>query len=194
MAEVEQLLKDYAAYHYPSSVQGTMNIEAQRPGPGSWPLAKKQYLERSPLLRLTYDHLDRALRRLHDEEVSAWLAIHDIYLDPDFSPSRIAHLHVRAREGQDAQHTLVNIGYGIRCIASYLAATDLHVIWPARMTSREEKQVERRNDELYAVYLRHRDEGKSRGRAIADAATECGYGTSRTYEIVNLRESFKRTG
>lgn len=191
MAEIEQLLKDYVAYHYPSSLQGTMNTEAQRPGPGSWPLAKLQYLERSPLLKKTYEHLDRALEQLRREHWPEWLLIRTAYLDPDTSPSKVAHWRKLAKDHLGARLQLEMLEDGIRTLARYLADVELHVIWPQRMTSREEKQVERRNDELYAVYLRHREEGTSRGKAIEKAATECGYSPGRASKIVKLRESSK---
>jgi hypothetical protein len=57
------------------------------------------------------------------------------------------------------------------------------------MTSREEKQVERCNDEFFALYRRYRDEEKmSRNKAIETAAEHCGYSRSRGYEIADIRE------
>lgn len=56
------------------------------------------------------------------------------------------------------------------------------------MTSREEKQAEWRNDELYATYRRLREGRVKHGKAIETAAEHCGYGRSRGHEIVGLRE------
>lgn len=74
-------------------------------------------------------------------------------------------------------------------LAILLPGVDLYVVFPKRMTSREERQVERRNDEFFALYRRYRNvERMSRNKAIETAAEHCGYGRSRGYEIVELRE------
>jgi AraC-like DNA-binding protein len=77
----------------------------------------------------------------------------------------------------------------IEQLAENLEDTDLHVVFPKRMTSREEKQVDRGNYELFSLYRIFRDEeGMSRNKAIETAADHCGYGRSRAYEIVSIRE------
>lgn len=73
-------------------------------------------------------------------------------------------------------------------LADYLAATDLYVVFPKRMTSREEGQVERRNDEFFALYLKLREEKMGKTKAVETAAEMCGYGATRAWEIIKLRE------
>ena len=76
----------------------------------------------------------------------------------------------------------------VRLLAMFLEKERLHVVFPKRMTSREEKQVERRNDEFYSLYRRLREEGKRKTQAVEDAAVMCGYGKTRAWEIVGARE------
>jgi len=64
----------------------------------------------------------------------------------------------------------------------------MYAVWPKRMTTREEKQVEWMNDEFFAVYRRLREDAMKHGAAIKTAAEMQGYGLTRAYEIVNLRE------
>jgi len=79
--------------------------------------------------------------------------------------------------------------WAVRVLAILLHGVDLYVVFPKQITSREEKQVERRNDEFFALYRRYRDEDKmSRNKAIETAAEHCGYGRSRGCEIVDVRE------
>lgn len=73
-------------------------------------------------------------------------------------------------------------------LAGYLKDHDLFVLFPKRMTSQEEKHIQRRNDEFYAQYRRLREEGKKETPAVEDAAVMCGYGTTRAWEIVGARE------
>jgi hypothetical protein len=69
------------------------------------------------------------------------------------------------------------------------ATSVMVLVFLKRMTSCEEKQVERRNDEFFSLYLRYRDEERmSRNKAIETAAEHCGYGRSRGYDIADLRE------
>ncbi len=73
-------------------------------------------------------------------------------------------------------------------LAEYLATTDLYVVFPRRMTSREETEVQRRNDEFFALYQKFRDEKMGKTKAVETAAEMCGYGATRAWEIVGLRE------
>ncbi len=79
----------------------------------------------------------------------------------------------------------------IETLCIFLEVHDLYVVWPKRMTSMEEKHIERRNDEFFALCRRYREE-MSRNRAIETAAEHCGYSRSRGYEIVELREEGAR--
>lgn len=76
-----------------------------------------------------------------------------------------------------------------RLLAMFLEKERLHIVWPKRMTTREETQVDRMNDELFGLYKNFRyGDGLSRNKAIEKAAEHCGYGRSRGYEIVGIRE------
>jgi hypothetical protein len=93
------------------------------------------------------------------------------------------------RGNEEAKGALELHDLALRVLAILLHGVDLYVVFPRRMTSREEKQVERRNDEFFSLYKRYRHEdGMSRNKAIETAAEHCGYGRSRGYEIVDLRE------
>ncbi len=53
----------------------------------------------------------------------------------------------------------------------------MYPVWSKRMTIREEKQVERLNDESFSLYKSSRyGDGMRRDKAIEKAAEHCGYG------------------
>jgi hypothetical protein len=56
------------------------------------------------------------------------------------------------------------------------------------MNSREDKQVERMNDEFFGLYRCLRDEGKRMTPAVETAAAMCGCGASRAWEIGKIKE------
>lgn len=80
-------------------------------------------------------------------------------------------------------------------LADDLEGHNLYVVWPERMPRREEKLVEKRNDEFYAEYLQVKQERLGEGlseraanrKAIEVARTRHGYGERRAYEIVKVR-------
>jgi hypothetical protein len=77
----------------------------------------------------------------------------------------------------------------MRLLAMFLEDRNLYVVFPKRITSREEKQVDRMNDEFFGLYKTFRyGDGMSRNKAIEKAADHTGYSQSRAYEIVGLRE------
>jgi hypothetical protein len=57
-------------------------------------------------------------------------------------------------------------------LAEYLKGKDLFVIHPKRMTTREEKQVERMNDEFFGLYRRIKVEKLEAGLALRNANRE----------------------
>jgi hypothetical protein len=73
-------------------------------------------------------------------------------------------------------------------LAEDLKDVDLHVVFPKRMTSREEEWVEARNDEFYVLYRKFRNDRMGKTKAVETAAEMCGYGASRAWAIVALRE------
>jgi hypothetical protein len=61
------------------------------------------------------------------------------------------------------------------------------------MTSREEKQVDRRNDEFYGLYRQFRAERMGKTKAVETAAEMTGYSQSGTWAIVKLREGVAKS-
>ena len=55
------------------------------------------------------------------------------------------------------------------------------MVWPKSLTSREDKQVERRNDAFFALCRRFREENMSR-KAVDTAMQMCGWGPTRVFE------------
>ena len=134
----------------------------------------------------SYRLLEHALTYLKGdgpEGMTAYLVLLDPYLGDPADPSLVNEWR-KKRPGLVEWHD-----YAIGKLAEYLKHKDLYVVWARRMTSREEKQVERRNDELFRLYQTYRDgDGMSRNKAIETASEHCGYSRSRGYEIVELRE------
>jgi hypothetical protein len=65
----------------------------------------------------------------------------------------------------------------------------MYVVWSKRVATREAKQFERVNTRFFGLYKNFRyGDGMRRNKAIEKAAEHCGYGRSRGYEIVGLRE------
>jgi hypothetical protein len=139
------------------------------------------------MLEETFDLLEKALTVLKGEHFEAWLLLHGPYIgDPGDLALDLALVEMwrEKKPGLAKWHD-----FGIEKLAEYLKDQDLYVLFPKRMTSREEKHVDKRNDELFSLYriFKHED-GMSRNKAIETAADHCGYSRSRAYEIVNLRE------
>jgi hypothetical protein len=192
--EVLQLLKDYRAWHTPHG--GAIPLDETGVADASYGPAglieagqgfEKKHRAR---LRKTYEDLDHALKLLKAADHDLWIALHRPYLSDTADPSIVAEWRRKAERGnEDAKGAVELHDWAVRVLAILLHGVDLYVVFPKRMTSREEKQVERRNDEFFALYRRYRDEERmSRNKAIETAAEHCGYGRSRGYEIVDLRE------
>jgi len=164
------------------------------------------------LLAESYKKLNLALRVLRKEDFGAWMALIEPYLGDPADPSlpgiwreNIARLDrenaARKKQGKAPKTALVwtrmrleRHDRAIRKLAGYLQDHDLYVVWPKRMSSREEKQVERMNDEFYALYLRLRDEGMKNRQAIRTAAEMTSYSEPRGYKIVELRNGSSAAG
>ena len=68
-------------------------------------------------------------------------------------PSVVAGWRRKAERGnRDAKGAVELHDLAVRVLAILLYGVDLYVVFPKRMTSREEKQVERRNDEFFVPY------------------------------------------
>jgi hypothetical protein len=135
--------------------------------------------------RETYDLLEHALTLLEHEGIvgrSCWLVLLSPYLSDPADPSLVARWRKEKPRLAD-WHDLA-----IRKLAGYLAAQNLFVMFPSRMTSGEERQIERRNAELYTVYQEMRAEGRRKSEAVELAAEFCGYSVRRAWDIVGARE------
>ena len=94
-------------------------------------------------------------------------------------PSVVADWKRKAARLESARMFAERHDRAVEALAGYLSKHDLFVLFPRRMTSQEEKNIERRNDEIYALYRRLREEGKRKTLADEDAAAMCGYGKTR---------------
>ena len=141
-------------------------------------------------LKKTYRDLDHALRLLKAADHDLWIALHRPYLSDTADPSIVAEWRRKAERGnEDAKGAVELHDLALRVLAILLHGVDLYVVFPKRMSTREEKQVDRMNDEFFALYKTFRyGDGMSRNKAIEKAAEHCGYGRSRGYEIVEVRE------
>lgn len=195
--EFLQLLKDYRSFH--SAFGGALALDETHVRDASYGLAGlieagSEFAPRQrTALAESYQKLELALKVLKGEDFPAWLALLTPYLGDPGDPSVVARWREDAKKQPPAGFTgrLFSERHdrAIEKLAGYLAEHELYVVWPKRMTSREEKQFERRNDEFFALYERYRFEDRmSRNKAIETAAEHCGYGRSRGYEIVDLRE------
>lgn len=147
----------------------------------------------------SYRLLEHALTLLKNdgtEGMAAYLVLLSPYLSDPADPSLVAEWRKNPNDQRTGWHDLA-----ISKLADYLAFKDLYVIWPARMSAREERQMERRNSEFFALYQRikaelrdaGRSETKANSEAVATAAIHCGYSKRRGYEIVQAREG-RRAG
>lgn len=187
--EVVELLKVYRDHHTPggSSPDATMNLEAMSGYEPGFPIGARLSKLDKKLLTKSLEHLGHALTMLRADYYGAYSAISLAYLQDSADPSMVEDRRKKAGSSESARRFVTDHDRGIEDLAFYLRKVDLYVPWTKRMTSREEKQVERRNDELYRLYLDYR-ESMSRNKAIETASEHCGYSRSRGYEIVDLRE------
>lgn len=188
--QVLQLLKDYRAWH--TAYGGGLTPEDSHMrgaayGPASLVEAGAYWPRKwRAAAATTYGKLEHALTMLKNGGVSdrlAYLTLLTPYLSDPADPS-IVNEWRKDRPGLVEWHDLA-----IKRLAGFLAGHDLFVIWPARMTSNEAKRIEQRNDELFALYQRLRNEGTRKTEAVKSAALMCGYGERRAWEIVKARES-----
>ena len=192
--EVLQLLKDYRPWH--SAFGGAMPLDETHVvdaayGPAGMVEAGQAFSkEDRPKLVKSYKKLGHALTMLKQEDFRAWMSLVTPYLGDPGDPSVVAEHRQKANEGLFSARLFVDRHErALRLLAMFLENERLHVVWPKRMTTREETQVERMNDELFGLYKNFRyGDDISRNKAIEKAAEHCGYGRSRGYEIVDLRE------
>jgi hypothetical protein len=216
--EVVQLLKDYRAWHSPfggaSPTDSTLNLETQGSyGPAGLIQAGQAFdREGRRLYAESYAALEHALTLLKGEHFESWLVLLAPYLGDPGDPSLVTRWREKHRaweaererlrkkhkkdayrvaewEKENLEPQLIHRhDEAVGRLAGYLETTDLYVVFPKRMTSREETQVERRNDEFFTLYGKFREEKMGKTKAVETAAEMCGYGATRAWEIVRLRE------
>lgn len=195
--EVLELLRGYRAFHTPFGgampLDETGVIDASY-GPSGF-VEEGQYHPNGERQRLkaSYDLLKHAITLVKGtpEGFIAWVLLHEPYFGDPGDPSVVAHWREKSPNKAEYHDMFVDR------LAEHLKHKDLFVAWPHRMTVREEKLVERRNDEVYAEYRQikreKRDEGLSEAKAnkgaVEMAAVRHGYSPRRVYEIVSIRET-----
>lgn len=187
--EVLQLLKDYRAFH--TAFGGAIPPEDSYITSASY--HSPAYIEAGQywpedvrgLAVDTYSLLEHALTMLYNSGAvgrQCYLLFLGPYLGDPADPSIVEEWR-KFRPNLAHYHDL-----GIEMLAGYLLGKDLFVIFPSRMTSRQEHEIERRNAELFGVYRGLRAEGRRKTEAVETAAQMCGYSTSRAWAIVRIRE------
>jgi hypothetical protein len=168
------------------------------------------------LLGESIQKLELALTVLRGEDFEAWMSLVSPYLGDPADPGIIPHWRERLRrldreneairkenadrrkKGRPPKPERVGLmvprellerhDRAIEKLAAYLADEDLHAVFPKRMTSQAEEQIDRRNDEVFRVYkaLRYGD-GMGKTRAVRNAADHCGYSEDRVWKILKAR-------
>lgn len=191
--QVLQLLKDYRAWH--SAYGGSLrpedsHLRSAAYGPAAFVETGAYWDHKDrPRMDVSYAKLEHAITLLKRDKIGflCWLVLLHPYLGDPADPSVVTEWRKKKPELAN-WHDLA-----IKKLAGYLASHDLYVVWPKRMTSNEEKRIEQRNDELYGLYKRLRDEGWTKTEAVNRAALLCGYGKTRAWEIVQIREASRVT-
>ena len=188
--QVLQLLRDYRSWH--TAYGGSLPPEDSHIRSASYGSAAYiptgAYFEQKdiPRLEVSFSKLRLALKMLYSSGYvgkRAYLVLLHPYLSDPADPGVVTRWR-QVRPGLAKWHD-----FAIRKLATYLAGHDLYVVFPSRMTSNEEKRIEQRNDELFGLYERLRGEGIRKTEAVNQAALLCGYGKTRAWEIVGIRES-----
>lgn len=186
--EVLQLLREYRAYWSPFGGARPLDethVSEAAYGPAGYVETGMYYTKsQREALRQSYERLEYAItiEKAHPEGFLTWVLLQSSYFGDPADPSIVAEW--RKTPG----HRIRRHDSFVERLSHHLRNVDLSVVWPKRMSSREEKQVERMNDEFYSLYRRLREEGTKKRAAIQQAATMCGYSESRGYEIVRIRD------
>jgi hypothetical protein len=186
--EVTLLLIFYSTYHAPYGAAMTYEESGLKDaayGPAGliesgqeWTPKQREYLRES------YDSLELAMEALKEDEplgFMSWLVL----LGPYLGDPGDASLVDRWRSNGDYRSSYVD--YAINFLAVKLRDADLWVPQLKRMTSRKPTDVKRLNDELYALYLALRNEGKIKSEAVQLAAEMSDYSESQAWRIVRAR-------
>ncbi len=209
--KVQQLLRDYAPFHYPYGGAGQLNFESKMGyGVGGLIFAGAEFRsgDRERLTK-SFEYIGHALVLLYREDPEAWLALQKPYLVDPGDPSVAAGWREisesvtekirRAKKQRRKPPTLTpaedrahvqhqDHERAIHLLASYLDAVTLHVVWPKAMTSRKSHDVDRLHNQFHDYMAGCEADGMSRNRAIESAAERFGMVRSRAYTIADLRE------
>jgi hypothetical protein len=187
--EVLQLLRDYRAFH--SAFGGAIPPEESyittaeyHSGPdieagAYWPESVRE------IARETYKLLDHALDALYAEGTQGrllYLLLLSPYLGAEADPAIADRWRARS------ENLAADLDLAIFKLAHYLRHQDLFVVFPSRMTSGQDREIERRNSELFQVYTQLRSEGRRKTESVETAADMCGYSVRRAWAIVKARE------
>lgn len=190
--EVLQLLKDYRTFH--TAFEDAIPLDEAHVvdvayGPAGMVFAGQEHTKaRREALAESYGKLELALRALKGRDFRAWMALVTPYLGDPVDLSVVADWKRKAPRLESVRLFAERHDRATEALAGYLKDHDLFVLFPKRMTSQEERQIERRQDEFYALYRRLREEGKKKTVSGEEAAVMCGYGKTRAWEIVGSRE------
>lgn len=191
--QVLQLLRDYRPWHTPHGGAMPMDetgvIDAAY-GPAGLIQAGQEFEEKHrKLLKRTYQDLDHALNILKVADHDLWIALRRPYLSDAADASIVAEWRRKAERGNEEARGAVELhDLAVRVLLILLYNVELFVVWPKRMTSQEEKEIERRNDEFFRVYRQLREEGRNKTGAVKSATAMTGYSESRGWQIVRVRE------
>lgn len=200
--EVLQLLREWASFHAPyggAIAPEDSHLRTASYGPAGYIEAGMEYPPGvRARLKESYRLLDHAitLRKRNPKGMFQYLLLRPVFFGDPADPA----IADRWREVGDYRWSqLIEFVEGL---AEDLEEHNLFVVWPERMARREEKLIEKRNDEFYAEYLQVKSEMLKEGlsersanrKAIEVARTRHGYGESRAYEIVKVRSQGQGRG
>lgn len=186
--EVTLLLIFYSTYHAPYGAAMTYEESGLKDaayGPAGLIEAGQEWsLKQRAYLRDSYDSLGTAMEALKEDEplgFMSWLVLLAPYLGDPGDASLVD------RWRRDGDHRSSYVDYAINFLGVQLRNSDLWVPQLNRMTSRKPTDVKRLNDELYALYLALRNEGKIKSEAVTLAAEMSDYSESHAWRIVTSR-------
>ncbi len=185
--EVLQLLRHYRDWHTAYGGAALLNLESMGQfGPAGMIVkgaAFKGY--HVGMLEESFEALEHALTLLKNGDSigrAAYFVLLAPYLGDPGDPSLVDKWQKNPKDRRTEWHDLA-----IAELARYLRNTDLYVPWTSRMQTRRPANVKQMNDEFHALYLKLREDGETKRKAIQTAAEWCDYSEQRGYEIVRVR-------
>lgn len=184
-------MQDYRSYHSPYG--GAMPLEETGVkdasyGPAGLIEEGQAFSEKQrELLAPSYKYLDDALYKLETgspAQRNAYLTLLRPYLGDPGDPSIVDKWKQHTFDCRMEWHDIA-----VEELAVMLKDKKLNVVWPKRMSTRQETHVDRMNDDAWRIYKQLRAEGKGKSRAVSDAALITGYTERRIWQIVKIREN-----